>query len=64
MTRYTYRPHICLLTVKMATQIHATVGNWARQLIMAGKEAGAYGDDLDLIPEGRMERFQGEYKNM
>jgi len=48
----------------MATQIHATVGNWARQLIMAGKEAGAYGDDLDLIPEGRMERFQGEYKNM
>jgi len=64
MTRYTYHLHICLLTVKIATQMHATVANWARQLTMTGMESGAFGDKLDLIAEGRMKRFQGMYQNM
>jgi len=64
MTRYTYRPDVCLLTIKITTQMHGTVFNWANQLIDDGKDAGAFKDEIELIAKGRFERFEGEYENM
>jgi len=64
MTRYTYRPNIGLLTVKMATQMHATVFNWGRKLIDSGRDAGALKGEIELIAKGRIEMFEGEYENM
>jgi len=64
MTRYTYRPDACLLTVKMATQMHGTMSDWAKDLIDDGEEAGAYKGGLALITHGRITSFEGEYENM
>ncbi|KAG0641784.1 hypothetical protein HOY80DRAFT_901934 [Tuber brumale] len=62
---YTYRPAIEQLTVKMATQMHGTVSTWASQLITEGVQRGAFDEgDVDLIAEGRLKGFSGEYENI
>ncbi|KAG0131780.1 hypothetical protein HOY82DRAFT_645623 [Tuber indicum] len=62
---YTYRPAIGQLTVKMATQMHGTVSSWASELIAEGIEKGVFGrGDIDLIAEGRLRGFSGEYEDV
>jgi len=47
----------------MATQMHATVSNWGRKLIDSGRDAGMFKGEIELIVEGRMKGFTGEYEN-
>jgi len=65
MYRYTYRPAIGQLKIKMATQIHTTGAMWAAQLIAQGVALGASGPDaLRLAPKGRLQAFVAQYKGM
>ena len=65
MYRYTYRPTIGQLKIKMPTQIHAMGVMWAAQLIAKGVAVGAWGNDaLRLVSEGRLEGFVAQYEGM
>jgi len=49
----------------MATQIHGTVSTWAAKLIAAGGEVGAWDpEELELIPEARLQGFAAQYEGM
>ncbi|KAG0126966.1 hypothetical protein HOY82DRAFT_89612 [Tuber indicum] len=45
--------------------MHATVSDWAHQLIMTGVRVGAFGEgDLCLLARGRTVNFRGHYQNI
>jgi len=65
MYRYTYRPSTGQLKIKIAMQIHAMVSMWAAKLIAEGGAVGAWNpDDIQFIPEGRLQRFAAQYEGM
>jgi len=49
----------------MATQIHASVADWAAGIKVEGEAIGAFNSrDLLLVPEGRLRGFIGQYQGM
>jgi len=49
----------------MATQMHATVVNWASDFITQGAALGAWRrPDLELLSEGRLDGFVAQYEGM
>ncbi|PUU73877.1 hypothetical protein B9Z19DRAFT_497898 [Tuber borchii] len=62
---YTYRPGTRQLKIKMASQIHASVSDWAAGLKFQGKELNAFHPrDLLLVPGGRLIGFAGQYQGI
>ncbi|KAG0634874.1 hypothetical protein HOY80DRAFT_1004790 [Tuber brumale] len=62
---YTYRPALRQLKIKMATQIHASIADWAAGIKIEGEARGAFDSrDLRLVPEGRLTGFIGQYQGI